>query len=146
MNNEPLNKAEFIKKSGVYMSTPQGNSMRPFIHGGRDSVAMRAFDGRPEKYDVILYISKDRHVMHRVLKVKNGVCTVRGDNCYYTERVPFDAIMAKMDHILKDGKRVVRQTAGLRLLIALWRYAYPVRYCLHQVKRAFGAVVRRAKK
>lgn len=147
MNGTFDHKDEFIKNNGYYMSTPQGNSMRPFIRGGRDSVVMTAFDGNVGKYDVILYRAPDgHHVMHRVLGVKDGICRVRGDNCFYNERVPFDRISAKMDHLIRNGNREVRQTFSYLLLVRLWRAAYPFRFCLHFSKKAVKALLRRARR
>lgn len=136
-------KARFIAQNGVYVTTPQGGSMKPFIRGGRDTVVMRAFDGDARPYDVILYAAGESHVMHRVLSVKNGVCKVRGDNCFYTEYVPVDRIMAKAEKVIRDGKKEIALTRRQKLLARCWRCAYPLRYCIHQTGRVFKALGRK---
>ena len=90
MRNLP-EKAEFIKENGLYVNTPKGNSMWPFIRGERDVISVIPVKEPLKKYQVILYEIPGRgHILHRILAVREHGYVVRGDNCFYKEYVSKD--------------------------------------------------------
>lgn len=64
-----------------------GNSMYPLLRNRRDSVLLEQV--RPEdlhKYDIALYRREDGNfVVHRVVKIKQGIFTMNGDNQLFLE-------------------------------------------------------------
>ena len=138
-----VDKASFIKENGLYVSTPHGSSMWPFIRGNTDSVAVVPYEGTAGKYDVILYETPDgAHVMHRVIGKKGDVYVVRGDNCFRREYIRDGQIMGVVELVLKNGKTVRRNRGAYLIPIVLWRAIYPVRACLFHLRNR----VRRLKK
>lgn len=72
---------------GVFTLHPQGNSMRPTIVPGRDSVSMVRPDGRAVCGDLLFYKRPDGHfVLHRVVSVEPDSYTLCGDNQVTLER------------------------------------------------------------
>ena len=140
---ETTDKSAFIKENGVYVSTPQGKSMLPFIRGGRDVVTVLPLSGDARKYDVILYEKPNgTNVMHRVLRVRENDYFVRGDNCYYNESIPKESVLGVISEVLKDGKKKQNNGARHMLAVRMWRYCYPVRYLLHGLKALLYRVYR----
>ena len=132
--SEPSFKASFIKENGFYLSTPQGNSMRPFIRGDKDLVMILPISEAPKKYDVILFCrDSGEHVLHRVIKTGENCCYVRGDNCYYTEVVLPRQWMGRLDKIYRNGKTDRDASKGLSYQIGIrfWVWSYPVRRLVH---------------
>ena len=134
--NSPGNKREYIEKNGVYLSAPQGDSMKPFIRGDRDVVAMKRIERPLKKYDVILYEKEDgRSVIHRILKIEGDLLFVRGDNTFYRENVKREDVLAVMDYVLLNGRKKARDTGLRGAAVRLWRVIYPLRRLLHGAKR-----------
>ena len=61
----------------------RGMSMRPFLDDGRDKVIL-APPRKPRKGDVVLAeFTAKRYALHRVIAIKDGIYTMRGDGkCY----------------------------------------------------------------
>lgn len=129
-------KAEFIKENGFYLSTPQGGSMKPFIHGDTDTVVIAPVDQPLRKYDVVLYEkSTGEHVLHRVIRKKEGGYLIRGDNCYFTERVKNEQLMGRLVGLYRNGNTEKNLLDGkrYRMRVRLWVWAYPFRYAARRV-------------
>ena len=103
--SDHTDKISYIRENGVYVSSPKGRSMLPFIREGRDSVVVVPVKTPLRKYDIILYVDRDgSHVMHRIIGVRDGEFTVRGDNCYFKESVARENVIGVAEKILKNGK------------------------------------------
>ncbi len=108
----------------------KGNSMRPFIIGGRDSVALQ----KEEKYrsgDVVLAeLSQDRFVLHRIIKIKgNAVVLMGDDNLAGTEKCWLSAVHGRVVFIIRGGRQV-KCGSG-----CIWRRLLPVRKYLLAICR-----------
>lgn len=77
---EPIFRA-VLENGGTFTLKPRGNSMRPTIIPGRDSVSMVALEGKAARYDILLYKRRDgSFVLHRVAAIeKDGTYTMCGD-------------------------------------------------------------------
>ena len=109
-----MNKKEaFLAQNGYYLSAPTGKSMHPFIRGGRDLVTV-VLPTRPLRpLDAVLYYrSNGEHVIHRIVGKKDGVYLIRGDNCYYTERVPAEQVIGIVESVLRNNKKKDRGGAS----------------------------------
>lgn len=103
--------------------TPKGESMRPFIEGGRDSVILIK-NNAVEVGDIVLAKLKDgRFVLHRVI-AKSGDClTLMGDgNLLGTESALACDVMGTVVGIVKPDGRRVRPRKG-----RLWLKLMPFR-------------------
>ena len=86
----------------------KGNSMLPFIRGGRDSVNLRLLD-TVEAGDIVLAeIREGIYVLHRVIEVDGESVTLKGDgNLRGVEKCRRPDIAGTVLSILKDNVREV---------------------------------------
>ena len=103
--------------------TPKGESMRPFIEGGRDSVILIK-NNAVEVGDIVLAKLKDgRFVLHRVISKSGDCLTLMGDgNLLGTESALACDVMGTVVGIVKPDGRRVRPRKG-----RLWLKLMPFR-------------------
>ncbi len=108
---EPMFRA-VIEGGGVFTLKPQGNSMRPTIIPGRDSVSIVALSGRAERFDVLFYKRPSgQFVLHRVVEVKADSYTLCGDNQVdYEYGVKEDWVIGVVSEIITPKATLVRGT------------------------------------
>ncbi len=96
---------EVIAEGGKFTFCPSGNSMKPFIRPGRDSVNVVKADAI-KKYDIVLYRRKNgMFVLHRIVEVNDDSYVMCGDNQWTREYgITADMIIAKVSDIIRDGK------------------------------------------
>jgi len=119
-----------LVEDGVSVTFPvKGNSMLPFIIGGRESVILT----RPENVkvgDVVLaWVEDSRYVVHRIIKIEGQQVTLMGDgNIIGVEHCLVKDVKALVTHVV-DAKGHRRQLyspwrqRGARL----WRLLQPIR-------------------
>ncbi|MBQ7848018.1 MAG: S24/S26 family peptidase [Clostridia bacterium] len=131
-------KEAFLAQNGYYLSAPTGKSMHPFIRGGKDLVTVVLPTRALRRLDAVLYYrSNGEHVIHRIVGKKDGVYLIRGDNCYYTERVPSERVIGVVENILRNNEKKidVEHHRLYRLAVWLWCAVYPLRYACSPVPR-----------
>ena len=145
MTQEGEKKIACIEKEGGYVSTPMGDSMRPMLRGKRDSVLVKAVEHPIKKGDVLLYETENgQHVLHRVVRIKEGGYEMRGDNCFAKEPLlTGDRIIGILSGFWRDGRYFsCREHKGYRFYAWLWTWSFPLRRFLRRVKnglkRLFG--------
>ena len=109
---EPIFRA-VLEGGGVFTLKPRGNSMRPTIIPGRDSVSLVRPDGPASLYDILLYKRQDgSFVLHRVAAVeKDGSYTMCGDYQVILERgVRDEDVIGVVSVIHQPGGDLVRGT------------------------------------
>ncbi len=117
----------------------KGNSMLPFIRGGRDSVNLRRLDTLEVGDIVLAEIREGVYVLHRVFAVDGDAVTLKGDgNLRNVERCRRSDIAGTVLGVLKDNGREVdcRRPGAIRRARA-WR-KMPVLF-----RRIFLGVYRR---
>ena len=97
---------DIIAKNGVYVSTISGYSMSPMLKDRRDTVAVTAFEGELKKYDVALYRTGEKYILHRVIKVLDKEYITCGDNCIILERVPKSAAIGKLAEVWRGEEKL----------------------------------------
>ncbi len=101
--------------------TPLGNSMLPFIRGGRDSVEVKKLPDVAVG-DIVLARLPGRYVMHRVFSREGNRLVLMGDgNIAGTESCTTEDILGTVTAIHK-GKRTVKPGKG-----RFWRALRPFR-------------------
>ena len=84
----------------------QGTSMQPFLYDSRDTVILT----NPEKIktgDIVVYERGGYYVMHRVIRIKNGVIDTLGDNLDVPERgIPVENVVAVVSGAVRGGKEI----------------------------------------
>ena len=123
------------KKSVTFIV--RGFSMRPFLEDGRDKVVLVP-PREPKIGDVVLAeISEKRYALHRVIKVENGIYTMRGDGnpLRMTEQFTQDKIIGLADGFIRKGKFVSTDSRQWRCYSAVWNLLKPLRRILLAIYR-----------
>ena len=138
-DNEIIEEAIRLAREGVNVTLPvNGNSMLPFIIGGKESVILH----RPLLIDVgdvvLAWVDGNRYVVHRIIKLDYDRVTLMGDgNVAVTEHCRLNDIKARVTHVVSaDNKE--------RDLHNRWRmHAAKLWYWLRPVRRVLLAIYRR---
>ena len=117
----------------------KGVSMLPFIRGERDLVELEAPDRAAlRRDDIVLFRTHGRWIMHRILRIDEGVATIQGDGVWRgKEVVPLSRIHARAVSVLWRGKKARDPYAKgeLRLVHAWQRLGGLRRYILAVYRR-----------
>lgn len=129
-DTEIINEVERLINSGLSITLPvRGNSMVPFIAGGRDSVILEK-PRLPKRGDVVLArLDGGRYVLHRIIRVDGERVTLMGDgNITGVEECTATDIKARTTHVVgPDGKKRDLYTLWRRMASRLWSGLCPVR-------------------
>ena len=121
-----------IRENGVYASTTKGTSMRPLFRTNRDVVILKKCVTEPKRYDVVLYRDKaGKHLLHRVIRVKDATFIIRGDNTFVRETVAKDRIIAVLTEYNRKGKKHSTGDFSFQLYSRVWCFIYPARFLVH---------------
>lgn len=112
---------QLLNEGRTVRFTPLGNSMLPFIRGGRDSVVLQKKDS-VEVGDIVLIRLPGRYVLHRVIALDGEKVTLMGDgNSVGTEECTRADIMGTAIEIGR-GNRTIKPGKG-----RIWRALRPFR-------------------
>ncbi len=138
-DNEIIEEAIRLAREGVNVTLPvNGNSMLPFIIGGKESVILRA-PGLIDVGDVVLaWVDGNRYVVHRIIRIDGDRVTLMGDgNVAVTEHCLLNDIKARVTHVVDAKDRT-------HYLYNRWRKsAAKVWYWLRPIRRYLLAIYRR---
>ena len=146
-NNEDLGYKSTAERElaehGVYATNTIGHSMEPFLSHHRDVVVIAAPEREPKRLDVVLYPGKgDSYILHRIIAVKDDHFVIRGDNNYFTERIPKDKILGVLVSFTRKGKRGEVTDRGYRLYSHIRCATYPIRALVRKIRIALGKAYR----
>ncbi len=141
---------EVLQESGRYIGPTVGVSMLPMLKNRRDTIVVAAKTERLQPLDVALYKRSDKYVLHRVLQVTDEGYIIRGDNCYYDEIVPEDAVIGvlteffrKDEHFLCSNERYLRYAKKRVKNYKLRRcFVLPIRTCIAAIKKPIKRILR----
>lgn len=123
------------KKSVTFVV--RGFSMRPFLDDGRDKVILVP-PRTPKVGDVVLAeIAEQRYALHRVIKIENGVYTMRGDGNPLSLKEQFteEKMVGIAYGFIRKGKKVSTTSLKWRCYSAVWRLLTPLRRVLLAIYR-----------
>ena len=125
-----LEEAIRLVREGVSVTLPvNGNSMLPFIIGGRESVILKRA-GLVDVGDVVLaWVEGCRYVVHRIIRVDGKHITLMGDgNIVGTERCTVGDIKAIVTHVVDaNGKIHDINNKWRRRAAKVWFWIRPIR-------------------
>ena len=138
-DNGFIEEALRLVQKGVTVTFPvTGQSMLPFIIGGKESVILHR-PGLIDVGDVVLaWVDGNRYVVHRIIKLDYDRVTLMGDgNVKGTEHCLLKDVKARVTHVVSaDNKK--------RDLYSRWRVrAAKLWYCLRPIRRYLLAIYRR---
>jgi len=82
---------DILAEEGFYVCKITGHSMEPMLNCESDSVVIAPVSERLKKYDIALYRSGEKYILHRVVKVLPDSYVLCGDNCDFLEGEITDA-------------------------------------------------------
>ena len=137
-DNEIIEEAIRLVDEGVSVTLPvNGNSMLPFIIGGKESVILQKPE-LPKVGDVVLaWADGYRYVVHRIVRIDGERVTLMGDgNLVGTEHCTLNDIKARVTHVVDAKKRTHYLYKGWRkLAVKVWYWLRPVRRYLLAIYR-----------
>ena len=114
---------EFLKEGRSVDMTVKGFSMRPFLRNERDVVTLAPLpENEPLRRGmVVLFRHRGKHVLHRYVGDREGLCVMQGDGNYRTEElVPREEVVAYVASVrLADGPKISYDSVGWRRRTAL---------------------------
>ena len=135
MNESKLEK--YLDENGELTYSNVGVSMLPLLRQGKDLFTVRKKNAeRCKKYDVVLYRRPpDKHVLHRVIQVRENDYVILGDNCIKKEYGITDGdIIGVMTGYVRNGKTHSVDDFGFKLYSRVWCAIAPVRIGLKKLK------------
>jgi len=127
--------------------TPKGVSMRPFLESKRDKAVLKKATN-PQVGDVVLAeVSPRRYVLHRIIKISDGIVTLRGDGNIGVEKCRVKDVKAVAIGFYRKGRETLDRTDGRKWKIYSWVWTklFPIRrYLIGAYKKIwipiFGAI------
>ena len=107
----------------------KGFSMRPFLENNRDK-ALLTKPINIQKGDVVLAeIHPVCYVLHRIIKIKDGIVILRGDGNINSESCPLSGVKAFALGFYRKDRTRLDKTNGItwRIYSFIWLNLYPVR-------------------
>ena len=115
---------------GISVTLPvNGQSMLPFIIGGKESVILQK-PVEPKVADVVLaWVEGCRYVVHRIISIKGNDVVLMGDgNIMGTEQCTLSDVKAIATHVVSADEKIRDLNNPWRLLATrLWFQLRPVR-------------------
>ena len=138
-DNVIIEEAIRLVREGVSVTLPvNGNSMLPFIIGGKESVILHG-PGFTDVGDVVLaWVDGCRYVVHRIIRIDGDRVTLMGDgNVAGTEHCLLNDIKARVTHVVDEKERThYIYNKGRRRAAKVWYWLRPIRrYLLAIYKR-----------
>ncbi len=104
----------------------RGASMHPFLPDGT-AVMIRPLPGRPPRIGEVVLVPWGADVaLHRVVRVRDGVVTTRGDGCSFEDPpVAVAAVKGVAIHAIRRGRSLPLDGPGMRALGWLLAKSFP---------------------
>lgn len=119
---------EVIQEQGMLVCTTAGTSMYPMLRDRRDTIIVKPYEGRLKKYDVPLYKSSSRYVLHRIVKVRPNDYVICGDNCERKEYGITDAqILGVLTGFYRGSKLIDMENWKYKLYARVACATFPLR-------------------
>ena len=137
-DNGFIEEALRLVQKGVTVTFPvTGQSMLPFIIGGKESVILHR-PGLTAVGDVVLaWVDGNRYVVHRIIKLDYDRVTLMGDgNVAVTEHCRLNDIKARVTHVVDAKDKTHYLYNRWRMLGAkVWYWLRPIRRYLLAIYR-----------
>lgn len=105
-----------------------GTSMVPFLRHRKDWVLLSPLEGMPRVGQILLFSQRERLVLHRLRRKKQGYYIMNGDGQAQIEVIRPEQVQAVVCAVIRRSGRTIRCDSLLfRLAGALWYPTRPVR-------------------
>lgn len=127
-----------LREGKVILAPTQGNSMRPFIQGGRDKVLIQ----RKEEIrigDIVMVPYGGMIILHRVYAIEGSHLVLMGDgNLKGNEVVDKSEVWGTAIEIIKPNGRHRKPHSAW-----LWRHTLPLRRYMLKIDRKWNKYIRK---
>ncbi len=128
---------DILNNKGYYCATVHGYSMYPMLCNHRDSVYIEKTDTY-KKYDVVLFERADGQlVLHRIIKIKDGVYYFCGDNDFVIEKISKQQLIGKMTEFSRNGKEYTVNDLTYKLYSRVWCFSLSTKKILKRIYKLF---------
>jgi phage repressor protein C with HTH and peptisase S24 domain len=109
----------------------KGNSMLPFITGGRDSVELYKEQSYRKGDIVLARMMDERYVLHRIVRLSSDDILLMGDGSLREmEKCKLKDIAGKVSRVIRNGESIDCTCYVERVKARLWMMMLPLRRCL----------------
>lgn len=121
--------AEALPSGAAIPLIVSGNSMRPFLYSGRDTVYLQATDGEPRRGDIVFYCrDENKYVLHRVKSVSPDGFYAIGDAQTAVEGpIKKEKILAVVKKVNRKGKIISEKSPVWVFYKKIWLAIYRIR-------------------
>lgn len=127
-----------LREGKVILAPTQGNSMRPFIHGGRDKVLIQRKD-EIRIGDIVMVPYGGMTILHRVYAIEGTRLILMGDgNLKGNEVVDKLEVWGTAIEIIKPNGRHRKPHRAW-----LWRHTLPFRAYMLKIDRKWNKYIRK---
>lgn len=133
-----------IKSGGIVPLVVTGNSMRPFMKDGKNTVWLRACTEKDFKRGKILLFRRTDGaiVLHRIRKAEeNGTLLMNGDAQYWCETIKKEQALAVVEFIETNGKKKSCNSLFYRFVIEIWQLLKPLRPYIFAIERRLKKLI-----
>jgi len=135
---------DIIEKEGIYSCLTKGTSMQPFIVSGRDTVCLVKPKEKFSFGDIVLYKTKEKYILHRVIGFKkNGSLVIRGDNTYRKEYKAPSEIIAVCEGIYRNEKYILCSDFRCRESARMRYITFPLRLMKYNSRKILSKIYHR---
>lgn len=137
-DREIIESAIQLVGDGVCVTFPvKGQSMLPFIIGGRESVILASPEHVKVGDVVLAWVEDCRYVVHRIVNISDNDVTLMGDgNIAGVEHCQLKDVKALASHVVDArGRHHNLYTKWRMRAVALWRWLLPIRRYLLAIYR-----------
>lgn len=108
--------------------TVTGDSMYPLFKSRMDTVVL-AMPKKLKKRDIVFFKRENgSYILHRILKIKNGVLTIAGDNEMKKEfPVKENQVIGVVESFTRNGKKYSITEPWYKLYSFIWCLIFPFR-------------------
>lgn len=137
---------EQLNVGGKVRFSPRGNSMKPMLRHGVDTVELSPVPESIKKYDLMLYRRDNgKYIIHRVVKTGETYNCI-GDNQYFVETdVRRDQMIAIVSAFSRNGKDYSVTNFTYRIYCRFWHYSRFPRRVLRGIKHRIGRILKGCK-
>ncbi|MDR2823993.1 MAG: S24/S26 family peptidase [Prevotellaceae bacterium] len=140
-NNLFFSEIERILATGENVSiTVKGRSMTPLLRNGRDAVVLSPANVRALKVgQIVLFRHRERHLLHRIVKIDGENLVIQGDGTRNTEdAMRSDVVGVVVTIIRKNGGKIILPNGWESFYFRIWQILKPFRrYLLAIYRRIF---------
>ena len=123
----------------------EGDSMRPLIRRGRDSVTIVPLSRALKRGDVVLFeYPAGRYVVHRIYRMRDDSVQTLGDHCWNPDPwMPQSCVLGLVTQFERDGKNIRLDNRLARCMGRIWTAGLPLRRCWWKSRALARRVLRK---